>query len=172
MNTPFWGFSGDAQDLKNLWCLLGFPCQQWGLGGHNALRSLPRCSVTPRAGQPLHIGVVCGNLRPSSRHVRVENHPTALAMCHPACPVIHCFCSDLPGASELIAAEARGGKKIGFLGDETNRVVESGVYPHQLNHRITEWSGLEGTSVGHLVQPPTEAGSPRAGCTGPRPGGS
>jgi len=26
--------------------------------------------------------------------------------------------------------------------------------------------------VGHLVQPPAEAGSPRAGCTGPRPGGS
>jgi len=27
------------------------------------------------------------------------------------------------------------------------------------NHRITEWSGLEGTSVGHPVQPPAEAGS-------------
>ena len=27
-------------------------------------------------------------------------------------------------------------------------------------HRITEWSGLEGTSVGHPVQPPAEAGSP------------
>jgi len=40
------------------------------------------------------------------------------------------------------------------------------------NHRITEWSGLTGTSVGHLVQPPAEAGSPRAGCTGPCPGGS
>jgi len=37
---------------------------------------------------------------------------------------------------------------------------------------ITEWSGLEGTSVGHLVQPPAEAGSPTAGCTGPCPGGS
>ena len=40
------------------------------------------------------------------------------------------------------------------------------------DHRITEWSGLEGTSVGHPVPPPAKAGSPRAGCTGPRPGGS
>jgi len=39
------------------------------------------------------------------------------------------------------------------------------------SHRITECSGLEGTSVGHPVQPPAEAGSPRAGCTGPRPCG-
>jgi len=38
--------------------------------------------------------------------------------------------------------------------------------------QITEWLGLEGTSVGHLVQPPAEAGSPRAGCRGPCPGGS
>jgi len=26
--------------------------------------------------------------------------------------------------------------------------------------------------VGHPVQPPAQAGSPRAGCTGPCPGGS
>jgi len=38
--------------------------------------------------------------------------------------------------------------------------------PH---HGITECSGLEGTSVGHPVQPPAQAGSPRAGCTGPCP---
>ena len=25
-----------------------------------------------------------------------------------------------------------------------------------LHHRITEWEGLEGTSVGHLVQPPAK----------------
>ena len=40
------------------------------------------------------------------------------------------------------------------------------------NHRITAWSGLEGTSVGHPVQPPAQAGSPSAGCTGPCPSGS
>jgi len=38
------------------------------------------------------------------------------------------------------------------------------------NHRIPERSGLEGPSVGHPVQPPAKAGSPRAGCTAPRPG--
>jgi len=36
--------------------------------------------------------------------------------------------------------------------------------------RITECSGLEGTSGGHPVPPPAQAGSPRAGCTAPRPG--
>ena len=35
---------------------------------------------------------------------------------------------------------------------------------------ITEWQGLEGTWGDHPVQPPPEAGSPSAGCTGPRPG--
>ena len=40
------------------------------------------------------------------------------------------------------------------------------------NHRIPAWQGLEGTSVGHLVQAPAKAGSPTEGCTGPCPGGS
>jgi len=40
------------------------------------------------------------------------------------------------------------------------------------NHRITAWSGSEGTSVDPPAQPPAEAGSPRAGCTAPCPGGS
>jgi len=39
-------------------------------------------------------------------------------------------------------------------------------------HRITDWSGLEGTSGDHPAQPPAQAGSPRAGCRGPCPGGS
>ena len=43
---------------------------------------------------------------------------------------------------------------------------------HRITHRITEWSGLEGTSVGHPVQPPAEAGLPTAGCRGPCPGGA
>jgi len=40
------------------------------------------------------------------------------------------------------------------------------------NHRIPAWWGLAGPSVGHPAQPPAEAGSPRAGCRGPCPGGS
>jgi len=40
------------------------------------------------------------------------------------------------------------------------------------HRRITAWWGLEGTSVGHPAQTPAQAGSPRAGCTGPCPGGS
>jgi len=41
-----------------------------------------------------------------------------------------------------------------------------------LCHRITAWQGLAGPSVGHPAQPPAQAGSPRAGCTAPRPGGA
>ena len=39
-------------------------------------------------------------------------------------------------------------------------------------HRIIECLVLEGTSVGHPVQPPAQAGSPREGGTAPHPGGS
>ena len=46
------------------------------------------------------------------------------------------------------------------------------VFPGSRYHRITEWSGLAGPSVCHPAQPPAEAGSPRAGCTAPRPGGA
>jgi len=41
------------------------------------------------------------------------------------------------------------------------------TFTESQNHRTF---GLQGTSVGHPVQPPAEAGSPTAGCTGPRPG--
>lgn len=37
------------------------------------------------------------------------------------------------------------------------------------HHKTTEWQRLVGTSGGHLVQPPAQAGSPRAGCPGPCP---
>jgi len=42
----------------------------------------------------------------------------------------------------------------------------------KFSHRITECLGLAGPSVGHPAQPPAQAGSPRAGCKGPCPGGA
>jgi len=42
--------------------------------------------------------------------------------------------------------------------------------PNHTDH--TECLGLEGTFVGHLVQPSCRAASPTAGCTGPCPGGT
>lgn len=41
----------------------------------------------------------------------------------------------------------------------------------QALHRITEWLRLEETSGCHLVQPSAQAQTPRAGFSGPRPGG-
>ena len=35
---------------------------------------------------------------------------------------------------------------------------------------LTEWLGLEGTSVGHPAQPSAQAGSPTVGCRGAHPG--
>ena len=56
---------------------------------------------------------------------------------------------------------------------ENPRLPLKGDLPrHRLSSRFTEWSGLAGTSVGHPVQPPAEAGSPTVGCRGPCPGGS
>jgi len=39
-------------------------------------------------------------------------------------------------------------------------------------HGIKDWSRLEGTSAGHMVQSPTQAGPSRAGCPGACPVGS
>ena len=55
--------------------------------------------------------------------------------------------------------------------DYSSERVTIFLFHVSLQGRITAWSGLEGTSVGHPVQPPAQAGSPRAGCTGPCPGG-
>ena len=42
----------------------------------------------------------------------------------------------------------------------------------QPGHRIPAWWGVAGPSGGHPAQPPAQAGSPRAGCTAPCPGGA
>ena len=53
----------------------------------------------------------------------------------------------------------------------SRRGLAAGSRP-RIRHRIPAWWGLAGTSGGHPAQPPAQAGSPRAGCTAPRPGGA
>jgi len=50
----------------------------------------------------------------------------------------------------------QGGDSMATLRDD--KVGRDGPL-ELINHRITEWWGLEGTSVGHPVQPPAQAGS-------------
>ena len=67
---------------------------------------------------------------------------------------------------ELSESKAAGGKLLS--GPALSQLCRCGpglcwesTFPWK--HRIPAWSGLEGTSVGHLVQPAAEAGSPTAG---------
>jgi len=78
---------------------------------------------------------------------------------HPCTPTAH-----TPRGGVGRGKEAGGGPGASETESQNHRITES------QNHRITEWLGLEGTSVGHLVQPPAEAGSPTVGCRGPCPG--
>lgn len=58
-------------------------------------------------------------------------------------------------------------RKINFkINSEGYKQLLFHTLPSQISelcfHRITEWLMLEGTSRDHLVQPPAQAGSPRA----------
>jgi len=92
-------------------------------------------------------------------------------------------CACYPGC--LLSAGARGGcrrssPRLGCAAGwrlsglwEGSRLQRAPFLPGRYRlEGFTEWSGLVGTSVGHPAQPPGEAGSPRAGCTAPRPGGA
>jgi len=55
-----------------------------------------------------------------------------------------------------MSAEMSHPKAAGDQGSVPDRLQshnDESEEEHSLVHRITEWQGLEGTSVGHLVQP-------------------
>ena len=72
------------------------------------------------------------------------------------------------GAGGAAGAERRrcGGPDLAGWRWEVTRTYRLGG-ASLADHRITEWSGLAGISVGHPAQPPAGAGSPTAGCTAP-----
>ena len=70
-------------------------------------------------------------LHPNSKGPLMKSHPTSQA------PLLYLHCLQSFFAHSTTVAFA----------------TWKGIFISQ-NHRITEWSGLEGTSVGHLGQPP------------------
>ena len=69
----------------------------------------------------------------------------------------------------LLQVNVKSWRLVAEHGSENSYVPVARLIDAAL-HRITEWQGLEGTSGDHLVQPPAEAGSPKAGCIGSHPG--
>jgi len=86
-------------------------------------------------------------------------------------------CLSCPGSCIVrVAAPSYGASnpKIWFCRLAVLRVGELGGGEDTLsqNHRITGWSGLAGTSVGHPVQPLPKQGHPEQAALGPCPGRS
>jgi len=55
-------------------------------------------------------------------------------------------------SKECAAATKKANRMLGCIAQLTSNERRLGV-PGSQNHRITEWQGLEGTSMGHPVQP-------------------
>ena len=136
----------------------------------NALRST-RGRQTLRAGTWSRGTEPCASIRAARAKLEAPAgaNPSARARLGPPVLLVSTPC---PQPSPATLRLSTGGQLL----DETSCPSCSGsraerFHPHP-ELQNPSMVGLEGSSVGHPAQPPAEAGSPRAGCTAPRPGGS
>jgi len=130
------------------WLCWGFLTEMWGRSHTHSTWTKPtRLCYSPKEKERARCPLICRNK---------EQHEVNLFSCvSEKCdePLVSALPhSSFSSSSSMTSSYVPGYAKLNKRGGKGG--FSTSAFRHFKNHRITEWSGLEGTSVGHLVRPP------------------